>query len=329
MKYFLSLIVTIAFAASLAAAQNSIVPLMEKIERLEGIDLGKYAPGQGIEIRENLKLLDERIRVVSFNILFDLYDHNLDEENRWPNRCARVIDMFDDMDADIVGVQELYGNQLDDLMEALSEKYEFFGSPCKDGEINGLFYKKERFILDNSRIWHLSKVNPENTSASTLTIIQLVDKINGKALSVLNVHLAFSSIAKREQQAEMIQDILSRNHNGPLVLTGDFNTFPSRLDLEKLPFYDGDYIQKILKADLLEDAKDASLLGHIGPLSTFTNDKTGTEPFKGFGTPGVFLDHIFVSPEVKVLLHAVNPAKVNGLFPSDHMPLIADIILLP
>jgi endonuclease/exonuclease/phosphatase family metal-dependent hydrolase len=40
----------------------------------------------------------------------------------------------------------------------------------------------------------------------------------------------------------------------------------------------------------------------------------------------VILDHIYVAGAVEVLLHAVEPARVDGHFPSDHMPLIADLL---
>ena len=316
-------------AASLHSVENSIIPLMEKTVRLDDVDFSKYTTAQGKEIQEAVSHLDEKIRVVSFNILFDLYDHNLDEQNRWPARKERVFQMFKDLNADIVGVQEVYSNQLGDMMEALSDQYEFFGSPCKDGEINGIFYKKERFTLEDLQIWYLSKTDPNNISASSLTMIKLTDKINGKAFAVFNAHLAFSNIDKRDMQARLIREHLESYRSFPIVLTGDFNTFPNRLDLVKLPFYDGDYIERVLKGDQLEDARNVSLLGHLGPYSTFTNDGTNTEPFQGTGTPGIFLDHIFISQEVQVLLHAVNPGLVEGCFPSDHMPVVADLIIRP
>lgn len=107
---------------------------------------------------------------------------------------------------------------------------------------------------------------------------------------------------------------------------GDLNTFPHRLDLDKLPFYDGDYAHRLFTQGGLKDAASLSLLGHLGPYSTFTNHPGSGFPFRGTGTPGVFLDHIYVSKGLTVLIHAVQGGTVNGLFPSDHMPVIIDCL---
>ncbi len=101
--------------------------------------------------------------------------------------------------------------------------------------------------------------------------------------------------------------------NVSLVFTGDLNTFPNRPDLKGLPFYDGDYTQALIKKGLFFDARKRSILGHIGPCGTFTNKEGFPDPFQGTGTPGIFLDHIYVSRDVTVLIHAVNPATENGL----------------
>lgn len=108
---------------------------------------------------------------------------------------------------------------------------------------------------------------------------------------------------------------------------GDLNTFPNRIDLDRLPFLDGDYIHRILTQTILHDARDVSLLGHLGPISTFTNNPPDIQKFQGTGTPGVFLDHIYVSKEITVLIHATQPVTVGGGYPSDHMPVFIDFTL--
>jgi endonuclease/exonuclease/phosphatase family metal-dependent hydrolase len=77
----------------------------------------------------------------------------------------------------------------------------------------------------------------------------------------------------------------------------------------------------------LRDAKDLYILDHLGPISTFSNAPDDVVAFKGTGTPGVFLDHIYVSKDITVLIHAVQPGKVNGDFPSDHLPVLIDFII--
>ena len=40
---------------------------------------------------------------------------------------------------------------------------------------------------------------------------------------------------------------------------------------------------------------------------------------------GFVLDLILVNDQVEVFTHGIDTAKVNGEFPSDHFPVIADI----
>lgn len=309
------------------SVENSIIPFLEKSECVENLNSKKYSDNQYAEICEVLTHKNERIRLVSFNMLFNLYDHNLDEVNRWPQRLPRIVEILQDMQPDVIGVQELYQDQLDDLLPLIDSTYAFYSEPCEDGERNGIFYRKDRFEIIDSAVIYISKT-PTVPASETLTMLKLRDMKTGKEFAVFNTHLAFGNINKRDFQARFIAEHLEDyTDKTPVLLTGDLNLFPNRLDLEKLPFLDGDYINRILTKGSLKNARDVSILGMIGPLSTFTNSPDGVEPFKGLGTPGVFLDNMYVSKEVTVLMHAVQPGTVDGHFPSDHMPILIDFII--
>lgn len=324
----LLLIATHLISFQLQSVEDSIIPLMEKFETLENLPEQKFAKEQFNELKEALVQRDQKIRIVSYNMLFNLYDHNLPETHRWPQRQQRVIDLIKDMQPDLIGAQELYQVQKEDLMAQISDEYEFYSKPAADGELNGIFYRKSRFEVLEQQVWSMTET-PEIPSSETLTMLKLKDLITEKVFAVFNTHLAFSKIDKRIAQAHFIAAHVETYANDlPVLLTGDFNTFPARQDLEKMPFFDGDYVHRILTKGYLRDARELSLLGHIGPISTFTNDPKDIQPFQGLGTPGVFLDHIYATSKVTVLLHAVQPGKVDGEFPSDHMPIIVDFILV-
>lgn len=327
--YFKKLTVLI-FCISLScgyAVENSIIPLVEKFEKIENISAKKYSKMQFEEISAALSRKQESLRIVTFNTLFHLYDHNLSAENRWPQRLPRIVEVLAEMQPDVMGVQELYPSQLNDLMPYLEEDYAFFAYPCEDGEMNGIFYRKERFEVVKSQVWYMTEI-PDVPSSETLTMLQLKDQLTGKVFALLNTHLAFSKVDKRGFQANFIGDHIDRvSKEMPVFLTGDMNTFPHRLDLEKLPFYDGDYVHRVLMKHSLYDSREMSVLGHLGPYSTFTNNSDDGVPFKGTGTPGVFLDHIYISKGITVLIHAVQPGTVGGLFPSDHLPVLIDAII--
>jgi endonuclease/exonuclease/phosphatase family metal-dependent hydrolase len=319
-RFFFTFFVCCSF--SLQSVENSVIPLIEKFEQLENLPTKRYSDNQYREISHALSQIDNKVRVVSFNILFKAYDKDLDPVNRWEQRFPRLIEVLKEMKPDIIGIQELYKDQMKDLNPYFKKNFILFAKPCVDGELNGILYKKNRFELVKSKVWYMSKT-PRLPDSETLTMVQLKDLKTGQIFAVFNVHLSFSDQNKRDFQARfMVKHITPIAEQMPVILTGDMNTFANRLDLEGLPFHDGDHIQRILTDSPLKDAKDVSLLGHLGPIAT-TNFNDGAA-FKGLGTPGVFLDHIFVSKGINVIIHAVQPGTVGGYFPSDHFPIIMD-----
>lgn len=322
---FFKLFFLVCTFSLVADVENSLIPLIENYETCKNLPIEKYSKNQFLEIKEALLQKKDKIRLVSYNLLFDLYDHNLPEIHRWPTRKNRVLASIKQMQPDLMGVQELYPNQLKDLLVDLEKDYIFVAKPCRDGELNGIFFKKKRFELLDQKVFYMTDT-PEVPSSETLTMVLLKDRLTKKSFALFNTHLAFSKIDKREFQVRFIAKTLAPL-TFPLLLTGDLNTFSNRLDLEKLPAHDGDYLHRIFSEAGLKDARELSLLGHLGPISTFTNLDSGTTGFQGQGTPGIFLDHIYVSKGITVLIHAVEPSKVDGNFPSDHMPILIDFYL--
>ena len=306
----------ILFATFTTAAENSIVPLMESFEIAENLPKQKFTNNQFKEISATLEKKDEKIRLVTYNMLFDLYDYNMVEANRWPRRLPRIIDLIHTMNPDIIATQELYPKQAREISDALSNEFSFFpGQKDSDGESYGIFYRKERFILISGEVLY------------PLTHLELKDLKTEKIVHIFNTHMPYADINKREDHTQKIVKIIEpyAQKNG-VIFTGDLNTFPSRLDLTGLPFYDGDYITRILTGGSLKNSETVSLIGHFGPISTFTSNGIDGRAFQGTGTPGVILDHIYVSPQITVLTHATEPGTVDGHYPSDHMPVIIDFI---
>lgn len=312
---------------SAATVENSIIPLMDKFEQIENLPKHKITRNQFEEIYQALKQSQNKVRLVSYNMLFNIKDNTLDEVNRWPNRLPRIVELLTEMQPDIIGMQELHLDQVQDLSGQIGNIYSFYSKLTPDGEINGIYYRKDRFELIEANFWNFED-NPEALNQGLLTMVKLRDRLTNKVFAVFNTHLGFFDVDQRERQALALAEHLEiYAQRSPVFLTGDMNTFPARLDLEKLPFYDGDYIHKIFTRGCLKDSKDTSLLGHAGPLSTFTNTPGCGAPFQGDGTPGVFLDRIYLSPGTKVLMHAVQPCRVDGHYPSDHMPVLIDFIV--
>lgn len=306
------------------ALENSIIPAIEQAEMIENLPVQKYSTNQFAEISSALQHKTKRLRIVTFNMLANDKDHIREEFNRWPQRIARIIETLEEMAPDVVCSQELYQCQLDDLLPHIDATFGFYGEPRSDGELNGVFYRKCRFELVASKVWTIPSIGP---ITNNVTMLQLKDKLTGQLFAIFNIHLAFGANERAHEIRFILEKVLPVSQQMPVIFTGDLNTFPHRLDLNKLPYYDGDYTHRLVTRSIFKDSAEISLLGHLGPISTFTNAPENGIPFQGTGTPGVMLDHIYVTKEVTVLIHAVQAGTVNNCFPSDHMPVIIDCLI--
>lgn len=295
------------FIGSLFAVENSVIPLVEQLEQIEN-----------------------RIRIATYNVLFNITDRDLDVVYQWPRRLPRVCALIQEMQPDILGVQELYPDQQKDLIPYLEDSFGCFAPNCK-GERNAICYNKNRFELLDSSVWEMPNNHSSIHIAETLTMVHLFDRITKKEIAVFNTHLAHAAYCSPKEREDQVRFIIGTMalfvEKIPTVLLGDLNTFMNRKNLKILPFYDGEYICNIFSENHLVDSLNIALLGHVGPLSSFSNAPDGIHPFMGLGTPGEFLDHILVNPFIRVLIHASEPGMVDGYFPSDHFPVLIDCIL--
>jgi endonuclease/exonuclease/phosphatase family metal-dependent hydrolase len=346
MKFFIIIFCGCAIAqagfAQELSISDSVMPIMENVEKMPP---QKYSERHYAEIQEALKRDAEKVRVVSYNILFDLFDAQLvDKTHSWESRLPRVVASIKNMAPDLLCLQEVYPKQLEDLRSHLGAEFAFVVGDSKTGELNVIGYRKERFESVSStsltmpfnpkdealvaRIPDL--LPPELEPGKQLTLAHFLDKLTGKHVVALNTHLTFYRVNSREDQVRFIADLISQlqAEQEVVILTGDFNTLPNRPDLSFPRFYDGTHLEQIFQS-VVKDTREVALLGSMGPLSTFTKDfsKAGSHPFEGTGTPGFILDHIYVSKEIEVIAHATEASRVDGHFPSDHMPIVADILL--
>jgi endonuclease/exonuclease/phosphatase family metal-dependent hydrolase len=71
----------------------------------------------------------------------------------------------------------------------------------------------------------------------------------------------------------------------------------------------------------LRDSFDISRTPHAGPIKTFSGFKYVAHP------EGQPIDYIFVSAGIHVLSHATIDDSENQLYPSDHFPVVADVVI--
>lgn len=252
---------------------------------------------------------------------FNLIDYNIrmntsgDGENAWPLRKDRVIGLLRFHKADIFNIQEALPEQMDDLTNGMPE-FDHVGVGRDDGIRKGehmaIFFKKSRFEkLDWGTFW-LSET-PEKPGLGwdavcnrTCTWIKFKDRITKKTFFVFDTHLDHRGDVARQKGAELILNRMKVINPGnlPVILTGDFN-------LHK----DASPIQSILKE--LYDAQDKSITPPYGPEGTCGGFAVNDKPGK--------IDFIFINDKVSILRHGVLSDSYKMFFPSDHLPVLAEL----
>lgn len=149
------------------------------------------------------------------------------------------------------------------------------------------------------------------------TWVKLLDRRTNTEFFVFNAHFDHVGKIAMEKSAYLLLDRIDKiAEKSPVIVTGDFNNTE---DSE---------VYKILTAigdARLVDSKYVSLYPHHGPNFTFHEFKaldilkSENEDLKQT------IDFIFIKNNIKVLQHGTLSDTWDGIFPSDHMPVLADI----
>ena len=259
------------------------------------------------------------LRVMSFNIR---YDEPRDGVNAWANRKQKVADVIRFHKADLVGVQEALLTQLRDL-EKLLPDMAWCGVGRTDGKESGeysaIIYRKSRFRLTECKTFWLSetpdKAGSKGWDAALPRIVSWArfrDEMTGKTFVHFNTHFDHMGERAREQSAALIlQKAAEIEPTEPFLLTGDLNVTEDTAAYKTLAA--GTETVKIA------DARYRSANGHFGGDSTWNG-------FKEL-VPGRKIDFVFVRDGIKVLEHGVLSDRWNELWASDHLPVMAEVVI--
>ncbi len=252
------------------------------------------------------------IIAASYNIR---YENDKDGINAWANRKDWIKDLVRFHEWDIFGTQEGLKNQILGLAEM--QEYAYVGVGRDDGKDAGehaaIFYRKDRFtLLEKGNFW-LSET-PDKPSLgwdapSNIRICswaKLKDKNTGKNFFFFSVHYDHrGQIARVESSKLMLKKINEIAGKTPVVLVGDFNSFPDAEAISIL--YSG-----------LNDAYRVTKQPPYGPVGTangFNWERELTDR----------IDYIFCSDKVDVLKYGSLTDFKEKRYPSDHLPIMAKI----
>ena len=263
-------------------------------------------------------------RAMSFNIR---YDNPADGEDAWPHRREKVASMVRFHRADVVGLQEALLRQVEDLQSALPD-FAWLGvsrSPGREDERCAVFYRRERFELIEQGTFWLSETPGEPGSRSwdaalprIVTWAKLGDRRGGATFHLFNTHFDHLGETARRESARLVRrklvEIAGRGE--PVVVVGDMNAPPESEPYRVLTSSDGRG-----EPPLLRDAFFVSRSPHHGPTSSWN-------AFRAI-EPGRRIDFVLVSAGIDVQQHGILSDTFDGRFPSDHLPVLAEIAIPP
>jgi endonuclease/exonuclease/phosphatase family metal-dependent hydrolase len=258
---------------------------------------------------------ESSLNIITYNIRYNNPD---DGVNAWPLRKDKVSGLLKFYKADIFNVQEALPEQMDDIAAQFPD-FDHVGVGRDDGkragEHMGVFYRKSRFEKITDGMFWLSETPTkpgfgwDAVCNRTVTWIKLKDKLTKKTFFVFDTHFDHRGVKAREEAANLILKSIKEINKEklPLILTGDLNLVKTAAP-----------VQSILKE--LHDAKD----------------KSQTTPYGPEGTSGGFdvkltvrtIDYIFINDKVEVLRHGVLSDSFGMYYPSDHLPVLAEVKIL-
>ena len=262
----------------------------------------------------------DAIRAGSYNIrLNSEHVAKVDGENRWELRKADLVDLVKKMDLDVFGLQEVCPDQAQYLRENLSE-YEFVGehreADRRSGEASPVCYRKSRFeALKKGTFWLSETPDVPGLKGwgaacpRVCSYLILKDKVTGRRFCFANTHTDHvSALAREKGMLLIIERMREFGAGAPIVFTGDHNCG-----------YD-DAPAKAVR-QVLRDARDLAEVADRGPQMTWHDWGKVTD---------MRLDYIYVSDGTRVFDFVTHDDRRLGtdLYPSDHFPVTATIVLL-
>ena len=261
-------------------------------------------------------MTDESLRIMSYNIR---YNNPGDGERAWNYRKEEVSALIQFYDPDLIGLQEVLHGQLMFLESQLTD-YGRIGVGRDDGQQAGeyspVFYRKNRFeLLDHGTFW-LSET-PDRPSVGwdasmerIATWGQFRRKEESDTVFFLNTHFDHRGEQARQESARLIRRWLADHAaDYPVMATGDFNSSPT-----------SDPYRILTEGSALRDAYTVSQLPSVGPDRSFSGFVASDS------LPGDRIDYVFVGDKAKVKRHAIISSFRNGYYPSDHLPVVADVV---
>lgn len=256
---------------------------------------------------------EDAIRIMSYNVRCAN-----DGEQTITNRSKVGVSMLQEYMPDSFGVQEctprwkrIFAYNLGDKYASVGKPRDYFGPFT---EYSAIYYLKDKYNLIDSGTFWLSETPDkafsksfDSACARIATWALLENKETGERYTHINTHLDHVLESTRQSQMKVLIDYVKTvSGEVPIIMTGDFN------DYEGSPVYN-------VACEIFNDSKYVAKDTDEG--RTFT--KYGAYEEDGEGA----IDFIFTDKSITVDTYKIIRDTVQGIYPSDHYPIVADMVL--
>ena len=250
------------------------------------------------------------VTAMTFNIR---YANPGDGVDVWENRRDWVAALLDSSGADVIGLQEVLHRQLQDILSR-TDRFGWVGVGRDDGaqagEFSPILFDSSRFSLVSSGTRWLSET-PDSTGSRgwdaalprIATFVTLQDRSTGRTWTVWNTHFDHRGEQARSKSAELVRTWM---RDADLAL-GDFNVLP-----------ESDPWNQLILGGLIDAGRMAGM-DSVGTFRSF-------DPDAGISNR---IDYVFLHPRHELRAYRVLAPIRNGRYPSDHMPVVADVRIQP
>ncbi len=256
-----------------------------------------------------------------------------DGTQTWQKRMPLIQDFLVFNDVDICGTQELSWFQVEDF-DKMKPEYDYFGTPTQPEKYakkipcsnNIIVYRTSRFeLLQKGDFW-LSET-PEKVSNGfgankprNCNWGKFKDKQTGKEFYFFNTHIHHIGDETKAKSAELIiKKIREIAGDAPFFVVGDFNMAEDHYGMK--PIWDCDFMvdaRKVCKTKLY-GPNFTNNFGYTGLNTIYypTTSKTSS--------PMRWIDWVFISKSIDVYKYAVMSECIDGVWLSDHFPVILKV----
>lgn len=249
------------------------------------------------------------LTVMTFNIRYGTAD---DGDHAWPHRRALVAEIITREAPDVIAIQEALAFQLDELAPAL-DGYRKVGEHRDGGiggEFSGLYFREATLdLVDEGQFW-LSPtpdvVASRGWDAALHRTAAWVDlHLPGleTPIRIYATHFDHQGERARVESARLITRHAREGGLRTLIL-GDLNVPDGAPAL-----------------GIFTDAGYRSAVTALHPDETRGTFNAFSDPTGGAGR----IDHVLVGPGFELLEARILDERVDGLFPSDHFPVVAAV----